>query len=68
VRSEGGRIRCDFNGLRRWVKRLGAFQAQHHSAPLFWHLDRIRRAGFLTSAAELGSTFLRKMSACHANS
>ena len=27
VRSEGGRICCDFNGLRKWAKSLGAFPA-----------------------------------------
>jgi hypothetical protein len=27
VRSEGGRIYCDFNNLRRWIKSLGAFPA-----------------------------------------
>jgi len=27
VRSEGGRISCDFNDLLRWVKKLGAFPA-----------------------------------------
>jgi hypothetical protein len=27
VRSEGGRISCDFNGLPRWAKKLGAFPA-----------------------------------------
>jgi hypothetical protein len=27
VRSEGGRICCDFNDLPRWVKKLGAFPA-----------------------------------------
>src|SRR6266705_3233633 len=27
VRSEGGRIYCDFNGLRKWAKSLGAFPA-----------------------------------------
>jgi len=28
VRSEGGRIRFDFNNLRRWVKSLGALRIQ----------------------------------------
>jgi len=27
VRSEGGRICCDFNDLRKWAKSLGAFPA-----------------------------------------
>jgi predicted metal-binding membrane protein len=27
VRSEGGRICCDFNDLPRWAKKLGAFPA-----------------------------------------
>ena len=27
VRSEGGRVCCDFNDLPRWVKELGAFPA-----------------------------------------
>ena len=27
VRSEGDRIYCDFNGLRKWAKSLGAFPA-----------------------------------------
>jgi hypothetical protein len=26
VRSEGGRIRCDFNSLRRWVRKLVRFE------------------------------------------
>ena len=28
VRSEGGRICCDFNGLPEWTKTFGAFRAE----------------------------------------
>jgi hypothetical protein len=47
VRSEGGRIRFDFNNLRRWVKSLGALRIQ---SVLFSKL-RVRRTGAGLDAA-----------------
>jgi len=50
VRSEGGEDVSNFNNLPRWATGkvhftpMSAFPAPRQSGPLFWHLDKIRRA------------------------